>query len=139
MRALVLYSSSGRLTPIAKGLAGGLERAGYSVQLMEAGQAANSPVSVAQYDLVCVGSPSMGFWGGQIAADIENLLKRVVRMEGKSSVAFVRPGLFGAPRSLRKLMSAMEQQGAWVQDFATLASAAEAERFGKRLQGIVRE
>jgi menaquinone-dependent protoporphyrinogen IX oxidase len=136
MRALILYSSTGRMAAVAQGLARGLQSIGFTVQLLEAGQSQGSPVPVGQYDLVCVGSPAVGPLGGQIATDIENTMKRATRMEGKTCAAFVRSKLFGSAKSLRKLMAIMEQQGAWVQDFAALSSPGEAEKFGKRLKTI---
>jgi hypothetical protein len=124
------------MASIAQGLSRGLQAIGYTVQLLEAGQSQGNPVPVGQYDLVCVGSPTLGPFGGQIAADIENTLKRATRMEGKACAAFVRSKLFGSAKSLRKLMATMEQQGAWVQDFVAVASPGEAEKFGKRLKTI---
>lgn len=137
MRALVLYSTTGRMALLAKALGEGLEIAGYDVQLREADTSA-SHFSVGQYDLVCVGSPVVGFFGGSIADDIQQMLRRVSRMEGKSAVAFVRSKLMGTTRSLRKLMAEMERQGAMVQDFAALSKPADAERLGKRLENIAR-
>jgi menaquinone-dependent protoporphyrinogen IX oxidase len=137
MRALVVYSAVGRMVPLAQGLARGLGAAGFDVQLLEAG-ASSGPLPMAQYDLVCVGSPVVGTFGGSIAQDVELLLKRATRLEGKSTAAFVRPRLFGTRRALQKLMAAMEAQGAWVQDFAPVSRPAEAERFGQRLENVSR-
>lgn len=59
-------------------------------------------------------------------------------MEGKAAVAFVRSKMIGATKSLRKLMAALERQGAMVQDFASLSGVDEAEEFGRKLDGVVK-
>jgi len=124
---------------LAKGLVRGLEAVGYQVQLLDASIGASSfniPMSV--YDLVCIGSPAVGTFGGEISADIDAALRKAMRLQGRPSVAFVRAKAFGANRSLRVLMEAMEAQGAWVQDFAALSTPAEAERFGRKLEKLQR-
>jgi menaquinone-dependent protoporphyrinogen IX oxidase len=137
MRALVLYSSTGKLDELARGLETGLRAAGYEVQLMEAGTAMSTPIITAgQYDLVCVGSPAEGLLGGSIAADVASALKRLSRLQGRPCAAFVKARLIGSARSLRTLMEAMEAQGAWVQDFAAVHTPADAERLGKRLERV---
>jgi menaquinone-dependent protoporphyrinogen IX oxidase len=137
MRALVVYSSKGRMAPLAKGLGRGLESVGFAVQLQEGGSSSGI-LPMGQYDLVCIGSPVLGLLGGAIADDIEALLKRATRLEGKASVAFVRPRLVGNTRALGKLMAAMERQGAVVQDFAAVPSPGDAYRLGCRLANVVR-
>lgn len=137
MRALVLYSAAGNMLDLVKGLARGLEAVGYQVQLLDAGIGASSfNIPMAMYDLVCVGSPALGTFGGEIAADVDAALRKAVRLQGRPAVAFVRNRAFGANRSLRVLMEAMETQGAWVQDFAAVSAPAEAERLGRRLEKL---
>ncbi len=137
MRALVLYSAAGNMIELARGLASGLEAAGYQVQLLDASLgASNTNIPMAAYDLVCVGSPTLGLFGGGIAGDIDAALKKAVRLQGKPAAAFVRARAIGSGGSLRALMAALETQGAWVQDFAAVGSALEAERLGSRLQKV---
>lgn len=138
VRALVVYSSMGRMFPLAKSLGDGLAKVGYDVQHLEAGESRTSVVPMAQYDLVCVGSPVIGAFGGKIADDIAILLAQATRLEGKACVAFVRPRMFGTARSLQELMKALERQGAWVQDFASIANGREAVAFGERLRNVTR-
>ncbi|HEX6970948.1 MAG TPA: hypothetical protein VF234_01865 [Limnochordia bacterium] len=133
MRALVLYSSAGRLLPLAQGLAAGLQAAGYRTDLIEA-SARSGPIPVFGYDLVCVGSAVAGQFGGRVADDVGEALKRCSRLEGKAAAAFVRRRLVGSTRTLKRLMALMEEQGAQVRDFAALSDARAAERFGHRLR-----
>jgi hypothetical protein len=135
VRALILYSEDGKLLNLVKGLERGLQAVGYEVQLLGASTAIrNINIPLVSYDLVCVGSPVVGFFGGEIAADIDAALKKTTRMQGKPTAAFVRPRIFGSTRSLHTLMKAMEAQGAWVQDFASVSTAREAEALGRRLE-----
>lgn len=139
MNALVIYSAQGGLSDLANGIKSGLEATGFRVQLKEAEARGSSPVVVASYDLVCVGSPVLGPFGGQVAADIDAMVKRLSRMEGKVSVAFVKPKVLGVRKALTRLMGMLEHQGSWVQDFAALKNRAEAEAFGRRLHTVVRK
>lgn len=133
MRALILYGSQGGLSPLAKGVAAGLEAAGYRAELVEAASRSSAPLQVFGYDLICVGSAVRGRFGGQVAEEIGDALQRCTRLEGKSAAAFVRRRWLGSTRALRQLMELMEGQGAQVRDFAALADPKAAERFGRRL------
>ncbi len=137
MRALIIYSASGRLDPLVTGLKQGLESVDINVQLQEADRSQSQPIAVSQYDLIFVGSPIVGVFGGKIAEDVQNMLTHVSRMEGKRCIAFVKPLLFGTGKGLRTLMSAMEKQGAIVVDFASLTSPREAQQLGKRAKKVL--
>jgi menaquinone-dependent protoporphyrinogen IX oxidase len=137
MRALILYSSSGRLDSLVTGLKQGLASVDIDVQLQEANRSQSQPIAVSQYDLIFVGSPIVGALGGKISEDVENMLKQVNRMEGKKCIAFVKPSLFGTTKGLRALMSAMEKQGAIVVDFASVSSPREAQQLGKRAKKLI--
>lgn len=138
MRALILYSGTPKITALARSVAEGLREASFDIQLLEASTGSDSIVA-APYDLVCVGSPVKGLFGGQIAGDVDASIKRCSRLEGKHAAAFVTGGLFGVGKSLRRLMGLLERQGAWVQDFAALKGAKDAAAFGRRLEGVVRK
>jgi Flavodoxin len=137
VRALVLYSKVGGLESLAAEVAEGLKEANFQVELREA-EEHGAPIPAGQFDVVCVGSPVLGFWGGQIAPDLDAALRRITRLEGKQTAAFVKPKALGTTKSLRNLMGLLEKQGALVQDFAALRGAAEARAFGRRLQNLVR-
>ncbi|NLJ86102.1 MAG: DNA-binding response regulator [Firmicutes bacterium] len=133
MRILILYSKEGRLGALAQGLARELKKGDCQVQLMEAEPQGSTPISGAPYDLVILGSPTLGFFGGKIAEDLSLTVPRFTRLEGKMAAAFVSHKLFGASKSLKAVMALLEKQGAMVEDFATLQSQSDIEAFGRRL------
>lgn len=138
MKALVLYSKMGELKGLATAVAQGLEQADIRVDLREADDR-GTPIAAGGYDMICVGSPVLGFWGGQVAHDVDGTLKRFVRLEGKPAAAFVKSKAFGTGKSLRKLMGLLERQGALVQDFAVLRGVHDARAFGLRLENLVKK
>lgn len=138
MTAVIIYSESGNLLQIVRGIEEGLKEAGFRVQLREAKKDQSEPVVVASYDLVVVGSPVVGGFGGHVSSDIDMTLRRISRMDGKTTVAFVKSKLFGARKSLTRLMGLLERQGAWVQDFDTLSHKQDGVNFGRRMGDIVR-
>lgn len=138
MKALILYSKAGGLKSLAAEVAQGLKEADFHVDLKEA-EERGAPIPAGGYDVVCVGSPVLGFLGGQIAPDLDAAVKRCTRLEGKQAAAFVKSKALGTTKSLRNLMGLLEKQGALVQDFAALRGAAEARAFGRRLQNLVRK
>lgn len=139
LKALILYSKSGGLQPLAQAVAASLRELSVHVDVKEAEEQGGGPIAVAAYELICVGSPVLGFWGGQVAADVDATIKRCTRMEGKQVAAFVKPKAFGTAKALRRLMGILERQGALVQDFAALRGAADARAFGRRLENLVRK
>ena len=136
MRALIIYSSTPRLAALAKAVAEGLREASVDVQLLEA-RTGSDTIVTAPYDLVLVGSPVLGFFGGRLASDIDASVKRCSRLEGKQTAVFVSGGVFGVGKALRRLMGLLERQGAWVQDFAALTSPGDASAFGRRLKSLL--
>lgn len=136
MRTLVLYSQEGRVPGLAKVVAHELGKAGHQVQLMEAEPSGSSPISCGRYDLVVVGSPVQGVFGGKVASDMDLAIKRCTRLEGKTCAAFVQPGMFGTTKALRYLMSLLERHGALVRDFATVSSETEAKKFAHALSKL---
>lgn len=138
MRALIIYSSVPKITALANGVAEGLRGASIDVQLLEA-RVGSDTIVTSQYDLICVGSPVRGFFGGHVAGDVDAAVKRCSRLEGKQAAVFVSGGLFGVGKALRRLMGLLERQGAWVQDFASLKSGGDAREFGRRLEGVLKK
>ncbi len=121
------------MEPLAKGLAQTLKQGSCQVQLMEADENGSGPISGAPYDLVILGSPTLGFFGGKIAEDLTAVSSRLTRLEGKTAAAFVTSKLFGTSKSLKAVMALLEKQGAMVEDFAALQSKDDVEQFGRRL------
>jgi len=135
-QALIIYSREGATHQIADGLARGLKSVDYKVDLMATEEGSSRPISVARYDLICAGSPVLSFWGGKVDSKVELMLKRCTRIEGKHAAAFVLPKILGTTAALRRVMSMLERQGAWVEDFAALRTEEEAVRFGVRLENV---
>lgn len=137
MEALILYSQGGRVPELAKAIADELRAMGHTAQLLQAESGGTGPISCGRYDLVVVGSRVVGVFGGKVADDIDASLKRCTRLEGKTTAAFVEPGLFGNVKALRHLMDLMERQGALVRDFASLATESDARKFAQAVAKLV--
>jgi len=136
-RVIIIYSDEGHLAPIAEGIKNGLSQDSDKVRV-EIVSVANcaTPFSVRPYDLVCIGSPVQGIFGGRIAPDVVNLINRVNGIEGKQCAVFVSNKPFGAQKTIRKMMELLEKQGALVQDFEVLGSTG-AEDYGQRLMNLL--
>lgn len=137
-RALILYSAQGALDRLARALAEGLDSVSVRADVVRVDPSRQVPISLAPYDLVCVGSPSMGFFRGRPAPDVVEALARCTRLEGKRTAVFVRRSGMGSGRAIKALMAALERHGAWVEDFADLGSEQEAREFGQRLKSLAR-
>ncbi|NLL42738.1 MAG: hypothetical protein GX251_05320 [Firmicutes bacterium] len=137
MRVLILHADDERVQTSAAALQRALEQDGIRADLMSPKAASGSPVSAAPYGLVCVITGYTGWWKPQITAEMDNLIKKTMRLEGKKGGAFVRPGLLGSGKALRVLMSHLERQGVIVEDFDTISREQEAATIAKRLQRIL--
>ena len=131
MRALVIYSTATAvIQKAARELAAALEANNWQVQLLP--PEGSDPINVIPYDLVCVGSPVVGFFGGKVAADIAEAISRFNRLDGKRTIAFETPKLIGTEKSLRNLMELLERQGANVFDFLAIRNKADAQTLAQR-------
>ena len=131
MRALILYSTANEAIQKAAQLLGqALEKNNWQVQMLTA--TGSGPINVIPYDLVCIGSPVVGFFGGKVAADISEAIPRFNRLDGKRTIAFVTPKLFGTDKSLRALMGLAESEGANVFDFLAIRNAEDAQTLAQR-------
>jgi len=137
VRVLILHADDERVQTSAAALQRALEQDGIRADLMSPKAASGSPVSAAPYGLVCVITGYTGWWKPQITAEMDNLIKKTMRLEGKKGGAFVRPGLLGSGKALRVLMSHLERQGVIVEDFDTISREQEAATIAKRLQRIL--
>lgn len=137
MRVLVLHADDAKTQKSVEALQRALEQSGGKVDLLSPKAAASSPVSAAPYGLVCVVTGYTGWWKPQLPVEMDNLLKKAMRLEGKKGGAFVRPGLLGSGKALRVLMGHMERQGVIVEDFGTIGGEQEAVSIAKRLQRLV--
>lgn len=138
MRALLLYAPEGGLEKVAQAVSKGLRDGGYQVDQRPVSRGESGPIPVAPYDILCVGSPVFGILKPSLSPAVEDALKRCVRLEGKRVAVFVGQRPFTAEKGLRILMSWLERQGAWVEDFAALTAGPSAEDFGSRLKALKR-
>ena len=135
MRVLVMHSSDKKIQQSAAALKNALEQEGCRVDSMSSADAGSAPVSTAPYALVCVVSGFKGWWKPQIPTEIDNLLKRATRLEGKTGAAFVQAKI-GSTKALKALMGYMERQGVIVEDFGTLGGGKEAVEIARRLKRL---
>jgi hypothetical protein len=114
-----------------------LKRQQVQIDLISPASAGTAPVSTAPYGLVCIVCGYKGWWKPQIPVEMDNLIKRTTRMEGKRGCAFIVPGLLGVAKALRVLMGHMERQGVIVEDFGALGGRQEIVSVVKRLKRLL--
>lgn len=136
MRVLVMHTDHPKVQSSAQALQRELAKQGCRVDAVSPSSGSSTPVSTAQYALICVLSEFKGWWKPQIPVEIDNLLKRATRLEGKRGSAFVSPKL-GSSKALRVLMSQMERQGVIVEDFGVLGGEQQASVVAERLRRLV--
>ncbi|AZR74054.1 hypothetical protein BBF96_12005 [Anoxybacter fermentans] len=132
MKILIVYSKEGKIEEYADALRKGAESKGHQVTMKKASERGDM-VSCHPYDLLIVGSPILGVFGGKIAEDLKPYLSALKRTEGQNSIAFVKRKIFGTDKALRRLMGVMESQGCIVKDFRGFRSLDEAYQFGRHL------
>jgi len=107
------------------------ERAGCSVKSVEV-ENMTSPVNFRPFDLILVGAQVVSAFGGRISQEVVNFLNSATGMEGKRSVAYILPSLFGTDKALKRLMAHMERLGAFVVDFEAVRGEREAQNLIER-------
>ncbi len=137
LRVLFMHADDEKIQKSARALQKALEQDGVKVDLISPKEASSSPVSAAPYGLVCVFSGYKGWWKPQLPVEMDGLLKKAMRLEGKKGGAFVRPGLLGSTKALRVLMGYMERQGVIVEDFGTIGGEQELASIAKRLKRLL--
>lgn len=88
------------------------------------------------YDLVYIGSPVLGFWGGKFPEPLASYIKKCSGLEGKKTAVFVIPRMIGVTRTLRRIMKALEEKGSIVMAFRAIKNLSEAKDFGNMLSRI---
>lgn len=136
MRVLIMHADNPKIHKSVLALQKALEKENVQVDLVSPTTASNAPLSTAPYTLVCVASGFKGWWKPEIPEEIDNLLKRATRLEGKRGGAFVESKLLGSGKALRVLMAHMERQGVIVEDFGTLGGEQEMVSIAKRLRRL---
>lgn len=136
MRALVLTGEGANVEAAAAGLAEGLGAGGVKVEQLPLRQD-GGPRGVSSYDLVCVVVKAEGLLGRNIHPDVEEGLRQLRGLGGRHVAAFVCPGPIGGEAALRRLMAALEREGAFVRDFEVLRSPQMARQSASRLLNLL--
>ena len=136
MRALIIYSgSTARMKAIVQAISSAIRKGGNDVDEVKVG-GGESITSLYVYDLVYIGSPVLGFWGGKFPESLASYIKSCSGLEGKKTAAFVTPRIIGTTRTLRRIMKTLEEKGSIVMAFRTIKSISEAKDFGDILSRI---
>jgi len=105
---------------------------GHTVEEIKVENTAKTP-SFYPYQLIFVGSPVFGFFGGKYSDTLAAYLQRASGLEGKKTAVFVTPKRFGVRKATRRIMSQLEKKGSFVIDFRCIRNTAEATEFGEKL------
>ena len=137
MRVLMMHADDPKTKKSVAVMEEELKRQQVQIDLISPASAGTAPVSTAPYGLVCIVCGYKGWWKPQIPVEMDNLIKRTTRMEGKRGCAFIVPGLLGVAKALRVLMGHMERQGVIVEDFGALGGRQEIVSVVKRLKRLL--
>ncbi len=137
MSVLIMHADDPKTQKSVEVLQESLAKENVREDLVSPASAGTAPVSTAPYGLVCIVCGYKGWWKPQIPVEMDNLIKRATRLEGKRGCAFILPGLFGSTKALRVLMSHMEKQGVIVEDFGALSGRQEIMAIVKRLKRLM--
>lgn len=111
---------------LTRQMMGQFEKSGHMVKEIVV-EDLSSPISVRPFDLIFIGSTVESFFGGRISRDITSFLSGLSGLEGKKTVAYVKPSVFGTDKALKRLMAQMESRGAFVVDFDSMKSLRDAQ------------
>ena len=137
MRALIVYSGqSRRIQAIVEAISSVIQSKGDEVKEVKAERGSGATTSLFIYDLVYVGSPVLGFWGGKFPEPLASYIKNSSGLEGKKTVVFVTPRVIGVTRTLKRIMKLLEEKGSIVIAFRTIKNLPQAKDFGKILYKI---
>ncbi|TDX59140.1 hypothetical protein [Orenia marismortui] len=129
-RVLIAYSKDNKLKEIVEGLKLGFEFNDIKVDLETI--PTNSPaVYFSKYDLVLIGSPNLGLFGGNLDPKVDMFLQNIKRAVGQEVIAFVQERFFGRSKALKTLMGKLESEGCIVKDFRELKDKESAKRYAK--------
>lgn len=132
MKILIVYSKEGNMESYIESLCRGAESRGHQVTVKETLDRGEL-VSCHSYDLLMVGSPIFGSFGGKISEQIKPYLSSMKRTGGQKAIAFTKHKMIGTDKGLRKLMGVMESYGCIVNDFRAFRSSEEAYQYGAQL------
>ncbi|HLV10728.1 MAG TPA: DNA-binding response regulator [Halanaerobiales bacterium] len=132
MKILIIHSVEGDAGKIARGLGEGSRKNGHQVDVINTKESRN--INFFPYDLIIVGSPTIGFFKGKIAKDLSPFLGQCKRTVGKDAIAYVSPRAFATTKALKALMGELEKLGCVVKNFTSLKSYNDGLEFGTNLR-----
>lgn len=132
-RLLIIHTPDDDLKEIAEGIKEGAESQDFRVDLRNTADMGNI-VSFFAYDLVVAGSQTKGIFKGKIDSSLKKFLTNAKRTTGQEAVAYVKPRFFATNKALKKVMSALEKQGAIVRNFKAIKNRKAGIEFGKNLK-----
>lgn len=136
MRIILCYSSnSKKFDRIAEEIFSTLQSKGHQTEMVKVEQSNRIP-SFFPYDLVFVGSPVQGLWGGKFSEELDSFIGKCTGLQGKKSVVFVYPKPIRTGKAMKRVMNRLEQKGSIVIDFRSIKNKSQAQAFAQRLSEI---
>ena len=119
------------LADIVRSLAGGIEKQGHDVTVIDARREIGKTLTSFAY--IAVGSVSPSLFSKSVPESLGAFLRYAGHISGKRCYAFVVNKGLRKGRVLSSLMKLMESEGMYLKKSDVLANAAEAEAVGSRL------
>jgi len=136
LRIAIIYPGESRsMEVIAGAISSSSKGAGHEVEQIKIGRGMRIK-SLFPYDLVYVGSPVIGFWGGKFSEELASYVDQCSGWEGKKVAVCVTPKLLGVSKAIKRLMALLEKKGSIIIDFRRIKNLSEARDFGQRLSRI---
>ncbi|GEM_PF-253108 len=135
LHVLILHSSDRKAADMAEALVNELVLLDCGAEIKSSADKGSTPVTTAQYDVVCVMTRFSGLLKPQLPEEMDALLRRCSRLEGKRAVALV-PAKLGSGRALKALMARMEQQGMLVEDFDAVGGSGDVRPLARRIASL---
>jgi len=133
LRVMLFYfSHSKKFNAIAEEIYATLQSKGHQAEIIKI-EKSTRPPGLFPYDLVFVGCPVEGFWGGKYPEELDEFIGRCTGFEGKKSAVFVYPKPVRTGKAMKRIMQRLEQKGSIVIDFRSIKTKSEAKAFAERL------
>jgi menaquinone-dependent protoporphyrinogen IX oxidase len=133
MKVVVVSVPAKRRPPpsYAKSLAKGIEKAGNSVDIIDAWTEDGRKLPI--YEYVVIAAEQTSLFGGKMPDALHGFLSASSGISGKRSAAFLHKTCPFTGKGLSNLMRTMEKEGMLVNWSEVLLSEAQAEEIGKRI------
>ena len=117
MRVVLIFGGRNKkLEVFIKELYSIFQKRGNELKVLRAEKGISS-YNFLSYDFILVGCPVTSFFKGKIPLELMDYIKKCSGLERKKSIVFVIPKLFGNDRTIKNLMSLLENKGSFVIDF----------------------